>query len=177
MGWRRSLRRRSCSAGGGEGCVRRSATRRSRITSTSGSSWKRSARWRYSHPCSRETIYRYRTVTQFSGVRSQDISKIRRKHRECHSARARYYAGNVSAPKHSDVNPSDARRFRLRRDVLSAAQDNRFCHRYCVALGLAPRLLVFSRAGRLRARSPPRPVARPAMTVLSANLTNPDVAR
>ena len=112
MGRRRSLRRRSCSAGGGEGCVRRSATRRSRITSTSGSSWKRSARWRYSHPCSRETIYRYRTVTQFSGVRSQDISKIRRKHRECHRARAHDYARKLSASKQSDVNLSDARRSR-----------------------------------------------------------------
>ena len=119
MGRRRSLRRRSCSAGGGEGCVRRSATRRSRITSTSGSSWKRSARWRYSHRCSRETIYRYRTVTQFSGVRSQDISKIRRKHRECHSARARHYARNLSASKQTDVNLSDARRSRHGRTTLA----------------------------------------------------------
>ena len=32
------------------------------------------------------------------------------KHRECHSARTRHYAGNVSVPKQRDVNLSDARR-------------------------------------------------------------------
>src|SRR5215470_2247326 len=57
--------------------MRRSATRRSRMTSTSGSFSKRSSRWLYSHWCSRETTNLYRTVTQFSDVRPLCVVKIR----------------------------------------------------------------------------------------------------